>query len=112
MTLDTTRLAEEEQRTSLLIHGEGIFIASCELVDRGVGEDQGKLEFSDGFAKHVKGDVFPLCNFRKYTAKEFAVSRRGVQSPQNLGANRVVVTRKIKSGRLGTFGWRNEGLGH
>jgi len=47
MTLHTTRLAEEEQRTSLLIQGERIFVAACELIDRGVGEYQRKLEFSD-----------------------------------------------------------------
>src|SRR5881628_2576127 len=111
MTLDTTRLAEEEQRTSLLIQGERIFMAACELIDRGVGEYQRKLEFSDGLAKHVEGDIRPLCNFRKYTAKEFAVNRRGVQTPQNLGANGVVITWKIKSSRFGTFCWRNEGLG-
>src|SRR6267378_4253761 len=48
MTLDTTRLAEEEQSTLLLIQGERIFMAACELIDRGVGEYQRKLEFSDG----------------------------------------------------------------
>src|SRR6266446_2251805 len=65
MTLDTTRLAEEEQRTSLLIQGEGIFMAACELINRGVGEYQRKLEFSDGLAKHVEGDNRPLVQLQE-----------------------------------------------
>src|ERR1051326_5173778 len=83
MTLDTTRLAEEEQRASLLIRGERLFMAACELIDRRVGEDQRKLEFRDRFGKQVEGDIRPLRNLRKDPAKEFAVSRRGIQSPQN-----------------------------
>src|SRR6266404_4531942 len=88
MTLDTTRLAEEEQRTALLIQGERIFMAACELIDRSVGKRQGELEFRNGFAKHIEGDVGALCDFRKYLAEEPPVSCRGVKTPQDLGADR------------------------
>src|SRR5207247_10542087 len=79
MTLDTTRLAEEEQRTSLLIQGERLFMAACELIDRGVGEYQRKLEFSAGLHKYVGGDTRLLCNFRKSMATVFAGYGRVVQ---------------------------------
>src|SRR6266851_9421671 len=111
MTLDTTRPAEEE-KTALLLAGRQRALATAgKLIDGRIGKDERKLEFSDGFAKHVERDIRPLCNFRKYMAKEFAISRRGVQTPQHLGANGVVIAWKIKSSRLGTLGWRNEGWG-
>ena len=49
-------LAEEDERTALLLFVHRMSIAACESIDWGVGEDQREFELRDGAGEHGEVD--------------------------------------------------------
>src|SRR5262249_31053054 len=110
VTLDATGFAEEKERALLLRGCQRAFHAASELVNRGIGTGDRELKLGDDGSEHVEVDRSSGGHFGEELAEECLVRRAGVQAPRDLGANRVVVPREVKSGHFRAFRWRNKGL--
>src|SRR5262249_6699850 len=73
MALTAPSLAEEDQRTALLLLVHGKQIATSVSIDRCIGEDQGKFELRDGAGEHREVDQTAGRNGRKERAEELPV---------------------------------------
>src|SRR5256884_5360563 len=56
MALTAPSLAEEDERTTLLLFVHRTRIAACESIDRCVGEDEREFELRDGAGEHGEVD--------------------------------------------------------
>src|SRR5262249_13758001 len=110
MARDAAGRAEEEERALLLLAGERVAPTARELVDRGIRERQGELELGDGLPEHVERDRPTSPDLGKGLSEEPPVCGDGVQPPEHLRADRVVVAREVEARHLGALGGRDERL--
>src|SRR5438445_9847207 len=90
MTGITVAGPEEDQCPSLLRVAHGLFVPTCELVDRCIGKRKRKFKLRYRSSEHRKIDGSSGTHLGKCSAKQLSVSRDGVQAIQHHLAYRIV----------------------
>src|SRR5262252_4397790 len=110
MTVNTSRLAKEQQRSTFLLVCQSVALPACKSVERSLGKNQGKLKFGDCLAEHIKSDWTAVSHRGEKLAEPFPVLSDVIDPSQYLIANVEIVARKTKPRHLNSFSRRNERL--
>jgi hypothetical protein len=102
--------AEEQHGAPLLGRAHGVALPAREAVERRVGVGLRELELGEGAAHVLERERRARAHVGERAAEPLAVLGHGVEPPQHLGAQRVVVAGDVEAGGLGALRGRDERL--